>query len=396
MKKNLELEKQILAKLMIDADLLLESELSEQDFVNPTHKKLLQAIKDSGSNLALIQSKFVEEEQDYILEIAAMLMTSGRKENYAELKRLTEVRRLETILKGLQMAIDDDQSLDLIYEKIAQFDKQEIQVADMKEVLVEIVAELTGTVTAIYHPTGYTKLDKYLRWFTPGQLNIIAARPSIGKTMVAMNFLLKQTEADKKIALFSLEMTNKEISQRILARNSGMPVDQMNKTATPEQLERVNTAMIKLEAQLKNLTLIDSVYTLSQITRMIKYLHKKSWLDLVYIDYLQIFDIKGDNRNLEIGKITRTLKKLAKDLQISIILLSQLNRSLETRGDQDPKLSDLRDSGSIEQDADIVLMLGRDLEYEPERMKVFIRKNRNWSLWEVELVCKPASMQIGN
>lgn len=396
MKKNLELEKQILAKLMIDADLLLENELSEQDFVNPTHKKLLQAIKDSGSNLALIQSKFVEEEQDYILEIAAMLMTSGRKENYAELKRLTEVRRLETILKGLQMAIDDDQSLDLIYEKIAQFDKQEIQVADMKEVLVEIVAELTGTVTAIYHPTGYTKLDKYLRWFTPGQLNIIAARPSIGKTMVAMNFLLKQTEADKKIALFSLEMTNKEISQRILARNSGMPVDQMNKPATPEQLDRVNTAMIKLEAQLKNLTLIDSVYTLPQITRMIKYLHKKSWLDLVYIDYLQIFDIKGDNRNLEIGKITRTLKKLAKDLQISIILLSQLNRSLETRGDQDPKLSDLRDSGSIEQDADIVLMLGRDLEYEPETMKVFIRKNRNWSLWEVELVCKPASMQIGN
>lgn len=396
MKKNLELEKQILAKLMIDADLLLENELSEQDFVNPTHKKLLQAIKDSGSNLALIQSKFVEEEQDYILEIAAMLMTSGRKENYAELKRLTEVRRLETILKGLQMAIDDDQSLDLIYEKIAQFDKQEIQVADMKEVLVEIVAELTGTVTAIYHPTGYTKLDKYLRWFTPGQLNIIAARPSVWKTMVAMNFLLKQTEADKKIALFSLEMTNKEISQRILARNSGMPVDQMNKTATPEQLERVNTAMIKLEAQLKNLTLIDSVYTLPQITRMIKYLHKKSWLDLVYIDYLQIFDIKGDNRNLEIGKITRTLKKLAKDLQISIILLSQLNRSLETRGDQDPKLSDLRDSGSIEQDADIVLMLGRDLEYEPETMKVFIRKNRNWSLWEVELVCKPASMQIGN
>lgn len=396
MKKNLELEKQILAKLMIDADLLLENELSEQDFVNPTHKKLLQAIKDSGSNLALIQSKFVEEEQDYILEIAAMLMTSGRKENYAELKRLTEVRRLETILKGLQMAIDDDQSLDLIYEKIAQFDKQEIQVADMKEVLVEIVAELTGTVTAIYHPTGYTKLDKYLRWFTPGQLNIIAARPSIGKTMVAMNFLLKQTEADKKIALFSLEMTNKEISQRILARNSGMPVDQMNKPATPEQLDRVNTAMIKLEAQLKNLTLVDSVYSLPQITRMIKYIHKKSWLDLVYIDYLQIFDIKGDNRNLEIGKITRTLKKLAKDLQISIILLSQLNRSLETRADQDPKLSDLRDSGSIEQDADIVLMLGRDLEYYPETMKVFIRKNRNWSLWEVELVCKPASMQIGN
>jgi dnaB helicase len=100
----------------------------------------------------------------------------------------------------------------------------------------------------------------------------------------------------------------------------------------------------------------------------------------VYIDYLQIFDIKGDNRNLEIGKITRTLKKLAKDLQISIILLSQLNRAVETRALQEPKLSDLRDSGSIEQDADIVLMLDRDLEYYPETMKVYIRKNRNGSL----------------
>ena len=396
MKKNLELEKQILAKLMIDAELLLEGDLSEQDFVNPVHKKLLQAIKDSGSNLALIQSKFDEEEQDYILQIATILPVNSRKENYLELKRLTEVRRIETIIKGLQIAIDDDQPLDLIYEKIAQFDKQEIQVADIKEVLVEIVAELTGTVTAIYHPTGYTKLDTYLRWFTPGQLNIIAARPSVWKTMVAMNFLLKQNEAGKKIALFSLEMTNKEISQRILARNSGMPVDQMNKPANSVQLDRINTAMIKLEDQLKNLTLVDSAYSLAKITRMIRYLHKKSWLDLVYIDYLQIFDIKGDNRNLEIGKITRTLKKLAKDLQISIILLSQLNRAVETRALQEPKLSDLRDSGSIEQDADIVLMLDRDLEYYPETMKVYIRKNRNGSLWEVELVCKPASMQIGN
>ena len=396
MKKNLELEKQILAKLMIDAELLLEGDLSEQDFVNPVHKKLLQAIKDSGSNLALIQSKFDEEEQDYILQIATILPVNSRKENYLELKRLTEVRRIETIIKGLQIAIDDDQPLDLIYEKIAQFDKQEIQVADIKEVLVEIVAELTGTVTAIYHPTGYTKLDTYLRWFTPGQLNIIAARPSVWKTMVAMNFLLKQTEADKKIALFSLEMTNKEISQRILARNSGMPVDQMNKPANSVQLDRINTAMIKLEDQLKNLTLVDSAYSLAKITRMIRYLHKKSWLDLVYIDYLQIFDIKGDNRNLEMGKITRTLKKLAKDLQISIILLSQLNRAVETRAVQEPRLSDLRDSWSIEQDADIVLMLDRDLEYYPETMKVFIRKNRNGSLWEVELVCKPASMQIGN
>ena len=396
MKKNLELEKQILAKLMIDAELLLEGDLSEQDFVNPVHKKLLQAIKDSGSNLALIQSKFDEEEQDYILQIATILPVNSRKENYLELKRLTEVRRIETIIKGLQIAIDDDQPLDLIYEKIAQFDKQEIQVADIKEVLVEIVAELTGTVTAIYHPTGYTKLDTYLRWFTPGQLNIIAARPSVWKTMVAMNFLLKQNEAGKKIALFSLEMTNKEISQRILARNSGMPVDQMNKPANSVQLDRINTAMIKLEDQLKNLTLVDSAYSLAKITRMIRYLHKKSWLDLVYIDYLQIFDIKGDNRNLEIGKITRTLKKLAKDLQISIILLSQLNRAVETRALQEPKLSDLRDSGSIEQDADIVLMLDRDLEYYPETMKVYIRKNRNGSLWEVELVCKPVSMQIGN
>ena len=121
---------------------------------------------------------------------------------------------------------------------------------------------------------------------------------------------------------------------------------------------------------------------------------------MVYIDYLQIFDIKGDNRNLEIGKITRTLKKLAKDLQISIILLSQLNRAVETRALQEPKLSDLRDSGSIEQDADIVTFIYRPGYYEPDNPDVanitdlIIAKHRNGPVGKVQLYFHPERLRF--
>lgn len=185
------------------------------------------------------------------------------------------MRRINTIARGIQIAIADDQSLDLIYEKIQNFEKIKEEKADIQSILIEIVAELTGTKNATFYPTDYPSLDQYLGGFTPGQLNIIAARPSVGKTLFAMNVALKQVKAGRKVAFYSLEMTNKEIVQRILARNSGMPVSQMKKQATQEQLSQVNSAIDLLTDQLKNLTLIDNLSTISSITRSIKYLHKK-------------------------------------------------------------------------------------------------------------------------
>ncbi len=274
--KNLEIEKSILSMLMTDSDLMLEDEVNENDFTTPTHKKLFAAIQNFGSNFALIQGKFQDEEAEYISSIASFSIgLFRRKSDYEELKRLTEMRRINTIARGIQIAIADDQSLDLIYEKIQNFEKIKEEKADIQSILIEIVAELTGTKNATFYPTDYPSLDQYLGGFTPGQLNIIAARPSVGKTLFAMNVALKQVKAGRKVAFYSLEMTNKEIVQRILARNSGMPVSQMKKQATQEQLSQVNSAIDLLTDQLKNLTLIDNLSTISSITRSIKYLHKK-------------------------------------------------------------------------------------------------------------------------
>lgn len=156
-----------------------------------------------------------------------------------------------------------------------------------------------------------------------------------------------------------------------------MPVANMKKQANETQLKHIEQAMKMLDEQLKNLTLIDNISTLPGLLRSIRYLHKKEHIQLFYIDYLGLIEVKGDNKNLEISKITRNLKVLAAQLGVTIVLLSQLNRGIENRADPDPKLSDLRDSGAIEQDADVVLMLARDLEYDPTTLKVFVRKNRN-------------------
>lgn len=394
--KNLEIEKSVLSMLMMNSDLMLENEVNEADFTTPIHKKIFATIQEYGSNYPMIQGRFQEEDLDYVAMIASLAIGDWRrKADHQELKRLTEMRRIYTITRGIQIAIGDNQPLELIYEKIQQYDKQEMRMANIQDTLVEIVAELTGSKESVLYPTGYPSIDKYLGGFTPGQLNIIAARPSVGKTFFSMNIFLKQIQAGHKVAFFSMEMTNKEIIQRILSRNSGMPVANMKKQANETQLKHIEQAMEMLDEQLKNLTLIDNISTLPGLLRSIRYLNKKEHVQIFYIDYLGLIEVKGDNKNLEISKITRNLKVLAAQLGVTIVLLSQLNRGIENRADPDPKLSDLRDSGAIEQDADVVLMLARDLEYDPTTLKVFVRKNRNWSPGEVELECKPASMQVG-
>lgn len=395
--KNLEIEKSILSMLFVDSDLLVEYPVRDEDFTTPTHKKLFELIKTLGANFAIIQERFQDEEKEYITSLVALSIGTWRwKSDYTELKKLTEYRRIAAIAKGLLIAIEDHQELELLYEKIQKFDTGEMVETDIPQVLQDIVAEITGTKQSVLYPTGYTNLDYYLGGFTPGQLNIIAARPSVGKTLFSMCMVLKQVDYGTKCAFFSLEMSNKEIVQRILARNSWMPVRAMKNKANEEQLERVEEAMKKFDTQTPKLVLVDNVFTISELLRSIKLLHKKNQIQVVYIDYLGLIQGKGENRNLEIARITRSLKMLAMQLGIVIILLSQLNRALENRPDRAPRLSDLRDSGAIEQDADCVVMLDRDLECEPKKLLVYVRKNRNWSLGECELACEPASMQVGN
>jgi replicative DNA helicase len=162
---------------------------------------------------------------------------------------------------------------------------------------------------------------------------LIAARPSVGKTLFALNLALKQVQMGFKVAFFSMEMDNKEIVQRILARNSGLRLRAFrNKIEDNEKMEKVGKAMEELEVQLKTLYLFDNIYYKSKIERKIRRLKAKVNIDLVYIDYLGLIKGKAnENKYQVVSEISRDLKQLARELKITIVCLAQLNREMEKR-----------------------------------------------------------------
>lgn len=395
--KNLHLEKSILSMLMYTDNLILDYKISVEDFTLPLHKKIFKAISEYWTDSALLSGKLKEEEQDDFREITTYaIWTFWFENNLAELKELTERRRIHNIAHWLKIACENWLSSEWLREKINSFNQwNEPREADIKETLKEIVMELVGERNINTYPTGYVDLDRLLH-FTPGQLVIIASRPSVGKTLFAMNVMLNQINYWKKCAFFSMEMSNKEMLQRILARNSGLHISDMRGTMDRERLDVANRAIEEIQDKLdKSLILIDNVIHIAELEKNIVRM-TRDWIELFYLDYLGLIESNWENRNIEITKATRKLKQLAIQYWITIVLLSQLNRELEKRADQEPRLSDLRDSWSIEQDADIVLMLERELEVNPREMTVYVRKNRNWGLWEVKLRVSASSMQVWN
>lgn len=393
--KNLDLEKKILSMLLLNNDLFLATELEETDFSSEEHKNLFLLAKKYKSNVEQMAWKLKDEAKDYLYEVfATAFSTQSFLEDVAELKELTELRRIHWIAKSIQFAIADGADLWRIQDKILELEQEKAEKADMSQVLQEIVEETTGIREIVKYDCWFPKLDTLLWGFRPWQLVIVWARPSVGKTMWALNLMLNQVESWVKSAFFSLEMDNKSITQRILAINSAIPMRALLGVMNSEQLSKLNVSIEKFNTQLKSLILIDNAFKISEIVRQITYLHKKEGLQIVYIDYLWLIRGQGQNRNLEIWNITRELKLLAMELWIPIILLAQLNRESEKRAIKEPILADLRDSWNIEQDADTVIMLHRELMDTPNLMTVFVRKNRNWPVGEIEFDCEPASMQI--
>lgn len=237
--------------------------------------------------------------------------------------------------------------------------------------------------------TGIRDLDDALIAET-GDLICIAARPSMGKTAFQLQYGLGCAFNNKKVSAFSLEMKNEQLIQRILANISRITLDKIrNKNLTDNEKEHLKS---KLEQHLKkiNFKVTSKNYSYNSLVNVLRKEKKDNGLDVVMIDYLQLIKTEGKNRNQEIGAITRGLKSLAKELDVVIILLSQLSRSVEQRSDRRPILSDLRDSGEIEQDVDSCLFLYRDEYYNPGAdnnniLDVIIRKQRQGQLGTVNL-----------
>lgn len=248
-----------------------------------------------------------------------------------------------------------------------------------------------GSLTGV--PTGYSDLDGYLCGLQETDLIILAARPAMGKSSLAVN-IAKNAAKDTGVAIFSLEMSENQLRDKLISMESGVNGHKFRSGKfIGEDWNLISTA----QSNLFNVPIfIDDQANIGiyEIKRRVRKLKQKHNLGLVIIDYLQL--IQGDNsqnRNLELGAMTRALKIMAKELRVPVLVLSQLNRELEKRVDKRPKLSDLRESGNIEQDADVVMFIHRpavyyDEEQYPGETEVIIGKQRNGPTGMVQLVWK--------
>lgn len=260
---------------------------------------------------------------------------------------------------------------------------------------LEEISELRNEITGI--PTGFIDLDRTTSGFQPSDLLIIAARPSMGKTAFALNiasYVTTRTNTKGAVVIFSLEMSKEQLSLRMLISESKIDSKKL-RTGNLEQNDWDKLAMATDKLSAAPIYINDtSNLTPYELVTICKRLNKEleDGVSMVIVDYLQLMqgNKKTQSREQEIAEISRSLKGLAKELNVPVVALSQLNRALENRADKHPQLSDLRESGSIEQDADIILFIYRDEVYNEESEKkgvadIIIAKHRNGPTGKIDL-----------
>lgn len=240
-------------------------------------------------------------------------------------------------------------------------------------------------------PTGFFDLDQMTAGLQPGDLVIVAGRPSMGKTALVMN-MVEHVAVERKLPalVFSLEMSAEQLTQRMIGSVGRLDQHALRTGRFPEEdWSRLTDATAKInEAPLE---IEDRSVSVADMRAIAQRTHReRGGLSFIAVDYLQLIQTAGLNRNNELGDVTRSLKALAKDLRVPVVVLSQLSREVERRGNKRPIMSDLRDSGAIEQDADVILMLYREEVYEPETpnagvAEVIIGKQRNGPIGTVHL-----------
>ena len=269
-------------------------------------------------------------------------------------------------------------------------------VLEQIELMEQRGSELTGLAT------GYTDLDRKLAGLQPSNLVVIASRPGMGKSSLALGIAINVAAQDELVAIFSLEMSKEELVQRILSSVGKVDSMKLRAGQLGPLWQRVVDAAGKMY---KAPIYIDDspVVSVTDIRAKCRRLKRKKGLSLVVVDYLQLMQATNrENRQQEISEITRNLKNLARELEVPIVAASQLNRSLEQREDKRPRLSDLRESGAIEQDADVVMFIYRHEYYHPEEVEkkgiaeVIIAKHRAGSTGPIEMTFQAEFTRFAN
>ena len=413
---SLEAEQSLLGSILIDPMCMDEIAplISAEDFYVPEHTEIFRAMQSmylKSKNIdvvtlidELVKSGTYDESggREYLRLVAEAVPTAANAKDYADIVRDKAVLR-QLIEAGddiTEAAYAGDDSAENLVEfaeskifRIAE-GRENKNFVHIRDALIQVYDRLTklsqdpealrGT------PTGYTALDNVIVGMQEADLVLIGARPGMGKTSFAMNIATEAAIRTKKtVCVFSLEMSAEQLANRMLSSEAQIDSYKMRSgTLSAEDWNAIAYASSRLS---ETEILIDDTPGVT-VTAMKSKLRRMKNLGLVVVDYLQLMqgDRNNDNRVQEVGDISRGLKLLAKELAIPVICCAQLSRGPENRPDKRPMLSDLRDSGAIEQDADIVMFLYRDEYYKDETTdqsvaEVIVAKNRHGSLDKVKL-----------
>ncbi len=417
---SLEAERNLLGSLLLacgDTSRIFEL-LNSESFFSRQHQLIFESIREVYDEHANVDTVLVQEslarrgtleaagDVDFLLSLTETVQTSANAEQYAEIIHDRYLRRglIETCDQVLVDAYENQSParslLDQAEVSILELtgDEGAKQVAPMREIVrqsFDLIDSWEKGQTGL--ATGFRELDEMTSGgLHPGELVVVAGRPSMGKTTISMNIAHNMAmQQGIPVAVFSLEVDRRQIAINLLCRAGQIPAQKLRSVTLSqnewERLGQAATSLSKLPIYVDDSAGLNTMAIRSRSRRLKR---RYPELGLIVIDYLQLLEMGGgrqENRQQEISQISRSLKLLSRELEVPIITISQLSRAVESRESHKPRMSDLRESGAIEQDADVILLLYRDEYYHPEKeeskgkAEVIIAKQRNGPTGSVDL-----------
>lgn len=427
--QNLDAEASLLGSILLDGESISQvaDALTPTDFYDPAHGSIFAAMlslyeKRRPIDLLTLTTQLKQRKEldkiggaAYLTELTNRVPTASHVEHYGEIVADAATRRrlIKAAANISKLGHDEDQAIGTTLAE-AEADLFSVSQTAVSQDLLSIETILSQSFDRLDElhkdksrlrgvPTGFQALDNLLAGLQPSDLVVLAARPSMGKSTLAMN-IAHHVAVDQKqaVLVFSLEMSKEQLVDRLLAAEAGIDAWSIRTGNLSDQdFERLGQAMGSLSEAPIFIDDTPAMTVLEVRTKARREQHKRP-LGLIVVDYLQLMsgtNRTSENRVQEISEISRGLKAIARELDVPVLALSQLSRSVEARSPQIPQLADLRESGSIEQDADVVIFIYREDYYNPETDRqhitdILVRKHRNGPTGTLELYFNPERLEF--
>lgn len=418
--QNIDVEKSLIGCMLMDKDAIItvSAWLLPEHFFDARHRIIYSAILDLFNDalpvdLVTVVDKLKKQKKltavggaGYVAELVTTVATTSHAEEYGEIIKESAIRRglINAGANIAAIASDEDKPIDQVIDKSEKevFDVAQtgtkanfVHIKDLLKEAYERAERADNDESYLGISTGFKDLDELLGGFQKSDLIILAARPSVGKTSLALDMMRHAALVEKKtVAFFSLEMSKTQIMDRLMGMQSNIPFWEI-RTGRLDDKKFMKLASTMGELGDANIYIDDLAgQHINAIRTKARRLALEGGVDILFVDYLQLMHGNNrDNRVLEVGEISQGLKSIAKELDIPVVALSQLSRAIEQRQGRRPQLSDLRESGSIEQDADVVMFIDREETWNPDTDnkglgELIVAKHRNGPTGAIKLAFK--------